>query len=105
MKILQHYHPEEKLLCTPRVIRKRMLKEIGYDNIYNYYNNNTQNKKQTNERISTIKLRWDLKSKKSNKIIEKVLEVPYITITTWLDLIIQSKLKEYLLKIGFQKDK
>ncbi|KAJ3447002.1 hypothetical protein M0812_07806 [Anaeramoeba flamelloides] len=103
MKILQHYHPEEKLLCTPRVIRKRMLKEIGYDNIYNYYNNNTQNKKQTNERISTIKLRWDLKSKKSNKIIEKVLEVPYITITTWLDLIIQSKLKEYLLKIGFQK--
>ncbi|KAJ3444669.1 hypothetical protein M0812_10527 [Anaeramoeba flamelloides] len=99
MKILQHYHPEEKLLCTPRVIRKHMLKEIGYDNIYNYYNNNTLYKKQTNERISTIKLRWDLKSKKSNKIIEKVLEVPYITITTWLDLIIQSKLKEYLLKI------
>ncbi|KAJ3445508.1 hypothetical protein M0812_11385 [Anaeramoeba flamelloides] len=24
MKILQHYHPEEKLLCTPRVIRKQV---------------------------------------------------------------------------------
>ncbi|KAJ3435273.1 hypothetical protein M0812_19772 [Anaeramoeba flamelloides] len=79
MKILQHYHPEEKLLCTPRVIRKRMLKEIGYDNIYNYYNNNTQNKKQTNERISTIKLRWDLKSKKKVPIYDLKTRLPFIS--------------------------
>ncbi|KAJ3451420.1 hypothetical protein M0812_04816 [Anaeramoeba flamelloides] len=97
LKILQHYHNEDNLLCTPRVIRKHMLQDIGYDNIYEYYNVKTNNTEPTKERVNTIKLHWDSKPDDNNKPLEHEIEVPYITITTWLDLILQSKLKDYLL--------
>ncbi|KAJ3437004.1 hypothetical protein M0812_19071 [Anaeramoeba flamelloides] len=88
------YCPDKELFSTPKVIRKQILNKIGYYNVYNYYHINETQKSPRS--INTVKLRWD-KKLENNVKEEHTSEVPYITITTWLDLILQSKLKNYLL--------
>ncbi|KAJ3440365.1 hypothetical protein M0812_16423 [Anaeramoeba flamelloides] len=94
IKIIKEYCPDKELFSTPKVIRKQILNKIGYYNVYNYYHINETQKSPRS--INTVKLRWD-KKLENNVKKEHTSEVPYITITTWLDLILQSKLKNYLL--------